>query len=257
LREFWFESRGARLFGVEDGAGDPIVMLHGGMADHRAAWPLIAPLAEKHRVVAPDLRGSGRSWSPDTLTFDLLARDIEALLDHLDVKQVVLGGVSSGSGPALSFALRHPDRITALVMVTPVYAGEERGYSEEQEATFAMMDAVASRAVEEGVGVLRPLYANLPAAIREKALAMLEELDPASVVATSRFIASGVQPFGSPAELSAVEVPTLLLRGNDSLHPAEVSDLYAASLPNCRVVPASTRDVAGALGAFLDEDVQR
>ena len=114
------------------------------------------------------------------------------------------------------------------------------------------MDAVASRALEEGVQVLRPLYANLPADMREKALAMIERFDPAGVVATSHFIASGSQPFMAAADLTSLEVPTLLVRGDDPMHPAEVSDVYAATIPDCTAVPTSTTDVAAAIGAFVN-----
>ena len=96
------------------------------------------------------------------------------------------------------------------------------------------------------------LYENLPAGMREKALAMMEGFDPASVVATSRFIASGLQPFVATSELTFLECPTLLIRGDDPMHPAEVSDLYAASIRDCMTVPAATMDIAGAIGAFVD-----
>lgn len=255
MREVWFESEGVRLFAVEDGNGRVIVMLHGGMGSHLAALPLIAPLSPRYRVIAPDLRGSGKSWSGAPLTFDRLAGDVEVLLDQIGVDRAVVGGVSGGSGVALRFALRRPGRTAGLVVVTPIYAGEERGYTEQQKATFAMMDAVASRALDEGVQVLRPLYANLPPHMRESALAMLEGFDAASVVATSHFIASGAQPFGSSADLRSVQAPTLLVRGDDPVHPAEVSDLYAANIPNCTVAAASTIDVASAIGAFCDQSI--
>ena len=255
MRELWFESGGVRLFAVEDGAGRPIVMLHGPMASHLASLPLVAPLTSRYRVLAPDVRGSGKSWSGAPLSFDQLADDVAALLDHVGAEQAVVGGVSGGSGVALRFALRHPSRTAALVLVKPVYAGEERGYTEEQRQTFARMDAVASRALDEGVQVLRPLYANLPPPVREKALAMLEGFDAASVVATSRFVASGAQPFASAADLRSLAVPTLLIRGDDALHPAEVSDLYAENIPDCTVAPASSADVAAAIGAFCDQVV--
>lgn len=253
MREIWFESEGVRLFAVEAGHGPAIVMLHGGMASHVAALPLVAPLSSRYRVITPDLRGNGKSWSGAPLTFDRLAGDVEDLLDHLGVDRAVVGGVSGGTGVALRFALRYPDRTAALVLVKPVYAGKERGYTEQQQVTFAGMDAVASRALEEGVQVLRPLYANLPPPIREKALAMVEGFDAASVVATSRFIASGAQPFTTLEELKSVRVPTLLVRGDDPLHPAEVSDLYAASILGCTVLPAATEDVASAIGVFCDQ----
>ncbi len=256
MEEIWFEAGGARLFAVAEGAGPAIVMLHGGMATHVASRPLVASLAPRYRVITPDLRGSGRSWSGAPLTFDRLADDVAALLDNARVDTAVVGGVSGGSGVALRFALQHPARTAGLVLVKPVYAGEERGYTDAQKQTFAMMDAVASRALDEGVQVLRPLYANLPPPIREKALAMLEGFDAASVVATSRFIASGAQPFATKDDLRSIAAPTLIVRGEDLLHPPDVSDLYAASIPGCTVAPASA-DVAAEIGAFCDGRVFR
>lgn len=252
MREISFDAGGVRLFAVEEGSGPPVVMLHGGMADHRAVRPFVASLASRYRVITPDLRGSGKSGFGGTLTFDRLADDLAGLLDHLDEERAVVGGVSGGSGVAVRFALRHGDRAAGLVVVRPMYAGSRLGYTEAQLGAFTQMDAVASRALEEGVEVLRPLYANLPDPVRTKALAMIEEWDPASVVATSRFLASGAQPFTTPEDLRSVAVPALLVRGDDPQHPAEVSDLYAEHLPDCSVLPASTPDVPAAIGAFCD-----
>jgi 3-oxoadipate enol-lactonase len=250
MREVWFENGSARLFAMEDGAGQVIVMLHGAMANHLASLPFVASLSSRYRVIAPDLRGSGKSRSGTPLTFDQLADDVEALLDHSGADRAVVGGVSSGSGVALRFAVRRAARLAGLVLIRPVYGGEERGYSDQQKETFSMMDALASRLLTEGVQVLRPLYANLPPQVREKALAMVDGFDAASVVATSRFIASGAQPFTSAGDLRALSVPTLLVRGDDALHPAGVSDLYAENIPDCTVVAASTTDVAAEIGAF-------
>jgi pimeloyl-ACP methyl ester carboxylesterase len=253
MREFWFESEGVRLFAVEDGRGRVIIMLHGGMATHMAVLPLIAPLGSRYRIVAPDLRGSGKSRSGAALNFDRLADDVEVLLDHIGVGRGIIGGISGGAGVALRFAFRRPARTASLVLVKPIYAGEERGYTPEQKATFTSMDVVASRALEEGVQVLRPLYANLPPPVRERALAMMESFDAASVVATSHFIVSGAQPFTSVADLRSLGTRTLLVRGDDPVHPAEVSDLYATNLPNCVAVLGSAVDVAAAIGAFCDQ----
>jgi 3-oxoadipate enol-lactonase len=252
MREFWFEREGVRLFAVEDGEGPAIVMLHGGMASHLASLPLIAPLASRYRVIAPDVRGNGKSWSGERLSFDQLADDVAALLDHAGVDRAVVGGVSGGSGVALRFALRHPGRTAGLVLVQPVYAGEERGYTDAQRGTFAAMDAVASRALAEGVQVLHPLYANLPPHIREQALAMVDGFDAASVVATSHFIASGAQPFTSAADLRSLSMPALLVPGGDPLHPAEVAAFYAENIPDCSVAPVPPTDVTAEIGAFCD-----
>lgn len=191
MRETWVEVAHARLYVADDGDGAALLLLHGGMADHRAAWPVVAPLAGRFRVIAPDLRGSGRSHYGMPISFDQLADDLASVLDRLGVRRAIVGGISGGSGVAVRFALRYPARVLGLVLVRPMYAGADRGYTAQQSASFAAMDAVASRAVAEGVRVMHPLYAALPPGIREQALAMLDEFDPASVVATSRFIASG------------------------------------------------------------------
>lgn len=250
MRSLWLNSNGVRLFAVEDGQGMPIVLLHGGMANHYVSLPLLAALRDSHRVIAPDLRGSGRSVSGARLSFDGLADDVIAWLDLLGIERAVVTGVSSGSGVALRCALRHPERLLGLVLSAPVYAGSERGLTAQQQAIFGAMHAIASRAIDEGVQVLRPLYEGLAPGIREQALATIAEFDAASVVATSHFLASGAQPFGSAGELRALPMPTLLIRGDDPVHPAEVSELYAMNIPHCKALAADTVDVAAAMAEF-------
>jgi pimeloyl-ACP methyl ester carboxylesterase len=73
-------------------------------------------------------------------------------------------------------------------------------------------------------------------------------------------MASGAQPFASGADLEAIAVPTLLVAGNDPMHPAEVSDLYAAKIPRCTTVePSGTSDydarnveIAAAIADFCE-----
>lgn len=252
MHEISFECQGVRLYAMDDGDGPALVMLHGGMATHEAALPLVAGLASRYRVITPDVRGNGKSWFAGPITFDRLADDVIAWLDTVGVARAVVGGVSGGSGVAVTVALRHAHRLRGLVLAQPVYAGAARGYTPAQQATFSMMDAVASRALAEGVQVLRPMYARLPEPIRTRALAMIEQFDAASVVATSHFIASGAQPFEHEDELRDIDVPTLLIRGDDALHPPEVSDLYAGLMPPHTVVPAGSPNVAEHIGRFCD-----
>ncbi len=252
MREIWFTDGPVRLFAVENGEGPALVFLHGGLASHEAVLPLVASLGERYRVITPDLRGSGRSWCPEALTFDRLADDVLRLLDRLAVEKCLVGGISSGSGTAVRFALRHPARTRGLMVVKPVYGGDDVGYTSGQSEAFAAMDAVASRAGAEGIDVLRPLFARLPDGVRQRAWQLVSGFDAASVVATSRFIASGAQPFGSNRELRSIRVPTLLVRGDDPQHPAEVSEVYAESITGCTVVPATDSDTAGAIRDFCD-----
>lgn len=240
VREFWFESAATRLFCVECGAGRPIIMLHGGLADHSVSLAMVAPLATRYRIITPDLRASGKSWCPGPLTWDGLARDVAALMDHLEIPRALVGGGSGGSGVALRFALRHPERLAGLVLVKPVYAGSERGFSPVQAAAFEMMNAAGRRAPAEGVQVLRPLFARLPPEVKEQALAMLAGFDARSVAATTAFLASGAQPFDSVSELQGLRVPTLVIPEGDALHPAEVASLCCSNIPSCHACPSLT-----------------
>lgn len=102
--------------------GSPVVLLHGGGVDSaRLSWgQTIDPLAEGHRVFAPDLPGYGQSDKPDVLySLDYYAQWLSELLDNLQLEQVSLVGLSLGGGIALNFTLQHPQRVSRLVLVSP------------------------------------------------------------------------------------------------------------------------------------------
>ena len=154
------------------------------------------------------------------------------MLDHTGTERAVVGGISMGAGVALRFARRFPGRTAGLVMVSPVYRGHELGLTEYQAATFGALDLVLARVAGEGMEGFRPLYQMSPG-MEAYFDAMIGSLDLASFVATNKFMASGAQPFVSGADLEAIPVPTLLVPGNDLMHPREVSDFYAARIPQC------------------------
>jgi 3-oxoadipate enol-lactonase len=250
-REVWFESAGARLFAVERGEGPVIVFMHGGLADHRAAVARVGSLPAQWRVITPDMRGSGRSIHSAELSWDVLADDVAALLDHLGVVRAVVGGVSAGSAVAVRFALRHPRRLLGAVLVSPAFAGADRGPTDAQRAAFCAMDAHAKRALTDGIDALRPLYERLPEPIRDRALEMMRSFDPPSVAATTRFLASGAQPFGAASELETIDAPVLLIPGTDPEHPPEICALYAQHLRHAVVAEAGAGDVTAPIDAFL------
>ncbi len=232
MQDFWYPGDGVPLYAVEEGHGPVVIMLHGGGGDHRACLPIVAPLSARCRVIAPDLRSSGRSRCADALTWDRLADDVRALMDHVGAERAVVGGISMGTGAALRFARRFPERSAGLVMVWPVYRGEELGFTEYQAATFASLVPILARAADEGVEAFRPLYQKAPA-MEAHFDSMIGSLDLPSFLAANRFMAAGVQPFASLAELESVAVPTLLVPGNDPMHAPEIADLYAARIPRC------------------------
>lgn len=96
-----------------------IVLLHGLSANAAEFGGLIYEgLNESHRVIAPDLRGRGRSGKPETgYSMGEHAADVIALLDHLGVDKVVMGGHSFGALLSIYLAAHHPDRITRVIVI--------------------------------------------------------------------------------------------------------------------------------------------
>ncbi len=230
LKELWLDHDGARLFAVEKGEGPTVLLLHGGMADHRACWPHLVSLSAAFRVVAPDQRSSGRSRCNQTLSFERLTDDLLAWMDDLNLTRAVIVGLSSGTGVAVHFALAHPGRVAGLGLVQPIYSGSEIGMTPEQVGIFSWMDGIARQTLKHGIEAIEPMYAAAPERFREQAIATAMEFEPASLVATSHFLASGEQPFRSSADLAGIQAPVLLIRGADPVHPSAVSDQYVRSL---------------------------
>jgi 3-oxoadipate enol-lactonase len=233
---FWFSNQRARLYAVAVGHGRPVVFLHGGLADHRSTLFRAGMLASSYRLIAPDVRGSGRSLHAGPLSWEVLADDVAALLDHLGAERAVIGGASMGSGIALRFALDYPRRTAGLLLVSPLYPGQNRGLTAAQAAAMRIMNEAGQEALERGIEALLPLYERLPAPMRERAVEMARGFDPSSVAATTGFLASGAQPFGDVVELAAIEVPVLIVPGADPEHPAEVTELHVRHLRAATIV---------------------
>ena len=118
----YFQSGGVKLAFRVDGAGDPIVLVHGFASTHAVNW--IEPgwadalVNAGRQVVMFDLRGHGGSDDLyDALDYDrgLMAADILALLDHLRIAQADIMGYSLGAMLSLRFAMDHPDRCRSVV----------------------------------------------------------------------------------------------------------------------------------------------
>jgi pimeloyl-ACP methyl ester carboxylesterase len=99
---------------VDVGDGEPIVLLHGGVLDHRMWSAQVDTLARDRRVIVPDLRGHGMSSTP-TGPFRH-CDDVAELVRHLGIDRAVLVGVSMGGSTAVDVAIEYPDMVTALVV---------------------------------------------------------------------------------------------------------------------------------------------
>src|SRR5438445_13428381 len=113
---------GIKLYYEIHGTGAPLILLHGGLGAISMFGPNLPALARGRQVVAVDLQGHGRTADIDRpLSTELMADDIAALIKHLKLERPDVMGYSVGGGVALLLALRHPELVGRLVVVsTPI-----------------------------------------------------------------------------------------------------------------------------------------
>src|SRR3989454_11513226 len=110
---------GINLYYETHGTGRPLILLHGGLGATSMFGPNLPALAKGRQVVAVDLQGHGRTADIDRpLSTELMADDIAALIKHLKLERPDLMGYSLGGGVALLTAIRHPELVGRLVVVS-------------------------------------------------------------------------------------------------------------------------------------------
>lgn len=137
----YIHANGIDIHYVEMGAGEPLLLLHGGMVSTGPLWagqPVayvdhMQTLAERFRVIAPDTRSAGATvHSQGVISFALLADDVLALSQALELDRPLVCGFSEGGCTATVLALRHPGAVRAIVN----HAGYD--YLNPQAPGFAM-----------------------------------------------------------------------------------------------------------------------
>ena len=107
------------LYYETHGEGRPLILLHGGLGSGEMFGPLIPALAAGHQVIAVDLQGHGRTADIDRpIDVRLMADDIAALIRHLGLEQADVMGYSLGGGVAFHAAVKYPEVVRRLVMVS-------------------------------------------------------------------------------------------------------------------------------------------
>jgi pimeloyl-ACP methyl ester carboxylesterase len=199
---------------VERGRGTPVLLVHGFPLDHTMWQGQIDALAERFRVIAPDLRGFGQSGvTPGLATMPRMADDVAELLNGLAITgSVALCGLSMGGYVAWQFARRYPERLAKLIVC------DTRAVRDTPEAA-ANRIALAERVQKEGPGfvadtMLPKLFA--PATIEanapcvEATRQVILRTDPKGIAAASRGMA---QRPDVTAWLAQIAVPALVICG--------------------------------------------
>ncbi len=113
----YFSIRGISLYVEQYGKGRPLVMLHGNGGSIESFSCQIPYFETKYHVIAIDSRAQGKSNDPsDTLSFDMMADDVSALLDSLKLDSCFILGWSDGGITALMLALRHPEKVRGMAI---------------------------------------------------------------------------------------------------------------------------------------------
>jgi len=113
------EVNGLRLYYETRGTGRPLILLHGGLMSGESFGPILPALTGQHQVIAVDLQGHGRTADTDRpIDVRLMADDIAALTDHLELEEPDLVGYSLGGGVAFFTAVKYPQKVRKLVMAS-------------------------------------------------------------------------------------------------------------------------------------------
>jgi pimeloyl-ACP methyl ester carboxylesterase len=244
--EFTVDSGGVLLSGEDAGEGPPVLLLHGLTATRRYVV-MGSKLLERsgHRVVAYDARAHGRSSpapAPAAYTYDLLAQDALAVLDDRGIERAVLAGASMGAHTLLSVALRHPERVAGIVVITPAYSGD---VAREQE-WLARWDRLSAALRAGGVEGFLEAYGTPSGATPEFAKTVLtvtrqrlSQHDHLEALADALHALPRSQPFGPLGELGAVAGPAVVVASGDEAdpeHPEALGAAYAEAIPGARLI---------------------
>ncbi len=232
----------ARLHVEDQGAGPPLLLVHGFPLDHSMWKHQIRQFAGKYQVIAPDLRGFGGSDIPhETVSMDDFADDLVTLLDGLHVEKAVFCGLSMGGYIGFRFAERYPERLTGLILCDTRAVPDSAEAAAGRETTAQMVLTAGMAQLSQTM--LQKLFA--PATLKantDEVVAMREVMEnahPEGVAAALRGMA--IRP-DSTALLSHIKVPTLVIVGeHDAISPPDEMETIAKAIPGAEFlqVPAA------------------
>jgi pimeloyl-ACP methyl ester carboxylesterase len=248
---------GTRLFYQVRGQGKDVVLVHGGQLDCRVWDDQFESYAKSYRVLRYDLRGYGASARRIDKQPYSDYKDLAALLDHMNLKEVRLIGLSLGSRVAVDLAITHPDRVASLVLAGPGLTG----YMVPDPPSFAEADRAIQEAAakSDGLGAARawlkhpymipamektPLGERIRRIAEENADIWLQD--------------EGLEEFAQPPaaeRLGCVKVPTLIIVGERDVRPSQMAaDALERGDPDKKVqgIPGAKKTVIPDAGHMVN-----
>ena len=222
------ERNGLTLHYQTNGSGSPVLLTHGFAATSRMWHGQAEAFRDQHQVITWDMRGHGRSDSPDcesesAYSVENTVADMAALLDLLGHERAVIGGHSLGGYMSLAFYMRHPERVRALLIID---TGPGYKSAVPREEWNEMAGGLAHRLERDGLDHLTKLSREMdPSAHRSAtglalaAAGMLTQRDSAVI-----------------DSLAAIAVPTLVIVGEKDRGYLAASDYMANKIPGAEQV---------------------
>jgi pimeloyl-ACP methyl ester carboxylesterase len=144
---------GLKMYYEVHGEGEPLILLHGGIGAIEMFGEVLPLLAADHKVIAADLQAHGRTADIDRpMSLEAMADDVAALIRHLGFDKVDIMGYSMGGHVALQTAIRHPELVRKLIVVSTTFKRD--GWYPEIQAGMGQMGAAAAEPMKQ-----TPMYA--------------------------------------------------------------------------------------------------
>jgi pimeloyl-ACP methyl ester carboxylesterase len=237
-------------FDDDGGDGVPVVLVHAFPLDRRMWAGVRQEPRDGVRLITPDVAGFGASAVPNAEdpSLDVVADQLEALLDGLGIERAVVGGVSMGGYVTLAFARRHPGRLLGLVLAdTKASADTDAAAANRRRIASVAEDEGSARVVVEQVvpGLVGPTSTAERPDVIEAVRALAAEAPPAAIAWAQRAMANRDDAFGV---LRRLDVPALVLVGDeDTVTPLGEAAAMSGAAPSALL---HTFDGSGHLSAI-------
>lgn len=203
---------GIKLYHEIHGEGEPLVLIHGGLTTIGEMQGWVEPLAKTWQVIAVEMQGHGRTADTDRpMSFTTMGDDITALLDHLKIPKADLVGHSFGGASAIRAAIRHPEKVRRLVVISSPYA-RSGWYPEAQRGMSQVGAAMAENMMQTPTGRFSkgwPEPKRFPQFLDKMGKIMTEDYDWS-------------------ADIAKLPMPALLVfADNDSVSQKHVAEFFA------------------------------